>query len=59
MTPQQIKQLHPGDEVYWNDPDEHRCSRFYRIHDIKIQGEVVHITDIDGSELECFMHELE
>ena len=72
MTLDQVSQLHAGDEVFWNDPDESlvlgegphhlkRTSRYYTIASIKIENdldEVVLITDFDGSELQCFAHEL-
>lgn len=58
MTDSEIDQLHSGDEVFWTDPDDGACSRTYTISTIKVSGEVVTITDRDGSTLECFAHEL-
>ena len=51
--------LRNGDEVYWTDPDEESsCSRHYTIQAIRIYGDIVCITDVDGSDLECFAEEL-
>ena len=58
MTLKEVKRLHPGDEVYWNDPDDGICSRVYTIASIVVNGKVVSITDVDGSVLECFAEEL-
>lgn len=58
MTKDEAAKLQPGDEVYWTDPDEGACSRVYRIRTIEIQGDVVVITEPDGSFLECFAEEL-
>lgn len=54
-----VTKLQSGDQVWWNDPDDGACSRIYNIQEIKINGEVVTITDKDGSDLECFASELE
>jgi len=51
-------QLHSGDEVYWNDPDEGRCSRHLTIQSITFKGDVIVIVDQEGQTLECFAHEL-
>lgn len=59
MTKKQIKNLHSGDEVFWNDPDEGKCSRTYLIQSIEVDGDIVIIQDQDGSNLECFADELE
>jgi hypothetical protein len=58
MTEEQVKQLHNGDEVFWNDPDDGLTSRSITIQSIKVQGEVVSIFGQDGDELECYAHEL-
>jgi hypothetical protein len=58
MTQEEVKNLHPGDEVFWNDPDEGLCSRVYRIASIRVIGEVVQITDVEGDALECLAEEL-
>lgn len=50
--------LQPGDEVFWNDPDNGQCSRVYRIQTIERNGDVISITEPDGSYLECFANEL-
>ena len=54
----EAKKLHPGDEVYWTDPDGDLCSRKYTIAEIEVSGFVVKITDKDGSYLECYAGEL-
>jgi len=55
-----VHTLSPGDEVFWNDPDNGLCSRSYIIQSINItEDEIVQITDVDGSYLECFPEELE
>jgi hypothetical protein len=53
-----VKKLNPGDEVFWNDPDDGVCSRVYVISRICISGDIITITDVDGSDLECFAKEL-
>jgi hypothetical protein len=63
MTPRQVKDLKPGDEVKWNDPDRGICSAIIVIAHIEIDGEeddsIVRLTGKDGSYLECYAHELE
>ena len=55
-----IKKLHKGDEVYWNDPDEGTCSRMLHILSIKFTPpNVVYIEESDGSVVECYARELE
>ena len=58
MESNEIKQLHSGDEVTWNDPDDGICTRTLTIQSIKIKGEVVCITDSEGQYLECLSSEL-
>jgi hypothetical protein len=53
-----IHALHPGDEVYWNDPDNEECSRRLIIQSIEFANEVVKITCVDGNYLECLASEL-
>ena len=54
-----VKKLHKGDEVYWNDPDAGVCSRFYRIKTIDCtHSSVITIEDMDGSVIECYAREL-
>ena len=48
-----------GAEVFWNDPDEGRCSRYGTITKVKLlssDGETIYEID-DGTEV--FEHELE
>ena len=58
MTEKQAEKLHTGDEVFWNDPDDGETSRNINIQSIKIQGEMVCITGVDGDYLECYACEL-
>jgi hypothetical protein len=58
MTKKEVKELHPGDEVFWNDPDEGTCSKNIIILEISTKGDIVCITGDDGADLECFAHEL-
>lgn len=57
-------ELHAGDEVFWNDPDEGACSRTLKISYITYHGEIgdadciIQITERDGSLVECFAKEL-
>jgi hypothetical protein len=52
------KKLRPGDEVFWNDPDDGACSRVYVIQTIEVNGNVVTIMEPNGSTLECYAREL-
>ena len=58
MTLAEVNNLHPGDEVYWNDPDAGICSDHYVITMIETRGEVIRIMDTKGRVLECFAKEL-
>lgn len=63
MTHEEAAKLQPGDDVFWNDPDNGACSRYYRIQAVRVcpdngENTVAVITDVDGSELECFIKEL-
>jgi len=58
MEIEDVQELYSGDEVYWNDPADGECSRIYEIGTIKIVGDIVTITENNGSCLECFAHEL-
>lgn len=59
MSISDTKKLQPGDEAYWNDPDDGACSRVYKIASIEhFDDDVVRIVDVDGSVLECFVREL-
>ena len=57
MNKETAKQLHNGDEVFWNDPDG-QCSRVLTIADIEIIGDFARIRDVNGDVLECFISEL-
>lgn len=61
MTLEEVRLLHRGDEVWWEDPDEGKCSRHYKILEIEIidiEEEAISLVDEDGSVLECFASEL-
>lgn len=58
MDIKEVKQLDSGFKVFWKDPDEGKCSRYYTISKISIRGDIVCITDIDSSYIECLAHEL-
>lgn len=58
MKIQDAIKLAPGDEVYWNDPDDGICSRFYYISEIDIEDGVIKISTKDGNYLECWASEL-
>jgi len=47
-----------GDEVYWNDPDEGKCSGVYKIKEFRDLTVVVLGLD-DGTEVEAFFDEVE
>jgi len=56
--------LHPGDEVRWNDPDEDVCSRDVVVLSVEYHGEIgdpeciIRLTAADGWFVECFAGEL-
>lgn len=52
------KNLHPGDEVMWNDPDNGECSRKLKIGSINIDDEVFHIVTVKGDEVQGYLEEL-
>lgn len=63
MTHTEVSKLQPGDEVFWNDPDEGACSRYLQIQTIDVHPDngdltVVSIMEVDGSVVECFAKEL-
>lgn len=58
MTLEEVGELRQGDEVFWNDPDDGGCSRVFKIATIEVSGDVVTITEANGSFLECFASEL-
>jgi hypothetical protein len=58
MNIKDIKNLCAGDEVFWEDPDNGKCSYSLIISDIEIDGDVIKIIDKDGGYLECFANEL-
>ena len=46
-----------GDEVFWTDPDEGKCSGYYHIMKIH-SDEIVFLKNDEGSEVDAFVHEL-
>jgi len=48
-----------GDEVFWNDPDDHRCSDVYKIVEITDDDpRVYRLKNAAGSETEAWLGEL-
>ena len=47
-----------GDRVFWTDPDEGWGSGWYTIKEIEDDGDMVYIGNDEGSETECYPHEL-
>jgi hypothetical protein len=58
MTLQEIESLKAGDKVHWEDPDEGLCSQVILIARISINGDVVSLTDAEGSEVDALPEEL-
>lgn len=60
MVLKTVKQLRPGDEVHWTDPDDGECGRAYTIASIEIfpESHSVRIVEDTGDVLEAFIHEL-
>lgn len=65
MTLKEVRDLHPGDEVFWTDPDAGACSRYYTIQSIEVSNDMslgdlttIRIVDVAGDVLECFAGEL-
>jgi hypothetical protein len=60
MNLNQVKQLHNGDEVFWNDPDHGACSRYIIIQSTTVEkgSDIISVYGKDGSYLQCFAHEL-
>jgi len=53
------EELKPGDEVFWNDPDEGRCSDVYKIVEITDDDpRVYRLKNAAGSETEAWLGEL-
>ena len=51
--------FHCGDQVWWDDPDDGKCSRILTIQGIVYLADgIVKITEPDGSCLECYIEEL-
>lgn len=45
-----------GQQVYWNDPDHGICSGVFQVQSVK--GEIISLTNPEGSEVEALLHEL-
>ena len=59
MTRKQARNLHEGDQVKWNDPDNGICSRLFTILSLRWTGpDTLLITDVSGDESEVFISEL-
>lgn len=52
-----IKTYHKGDEIWWEDPDNGECSRYFKIKNISVKGNVVSIDAEDGDCIEGFARE--
>lgn len=50
------KKLAPGDEIFWYDPDDGRCSTLAKIE--SIEGRVFHLRSASGSEIEAWAKEI-
>lgn len=52
-------EIHPGDEVTWNDPDNGTCSRTGVVESVEFhENGIVELTMNDGWTVEAFVHEL-
>jgi hypothetical protein len=59
MTKKQASKLKQGDEVYWNDPEAGKLSRWFTLLvDAEINGDIITLIDEGGATLECFAEEL-
>jgi len=58
MTKEQIKNLHSGDEITWNDPDDGNCSKTAPLRKIEVKGDMAKIYWLDGGYTEAFLSEL-
>lgn len=59
MTIKQARELNPGDEVFWKDPDQGLCSKAIVIDTIIVEDDgIVKLSDRNGGYLECWVHEL-
>lgn len=53
------RDLHSGDEITWNDPDDGLCTKTLVIQSIEyLSNDVVRITDKNGGVLEAYLNEL-
>jgi hypothetical protein len=60
MNHQQIRKLHSGDEVKWNDPDNGERSRILKIQSIvHLEDHAYLIVTVEGDCVEVFDDELE
>ena len=51
------KELDKGDEVYWTDPDDGKCSGYYTVLAVR-PDDVVLLQNDDGSEVEAWITEV-
>lgn len=59
MTINDLKKLHSGDEITWNDPDDGICSRTEAIQSLDFKGDgVVGIHWLDGGYTEALTSEI-
>lgn len=60
MTIDQVKALHRGDHVKWNDPDHGICTRVIKIDHVEIKGNgIVLVWGEHGDFIQVFAGELE
>jgi hypothetical protein len=59
-----LKNLQPGDEVFWTDPDDGISSGTYKVTGVNSDGEevtedtIITLRNDQGSEVEALAHEL-
>jgi len=53
-----IKELHVGAEVFWNDPDDGISSGYFTVTKI-ISDEIIQLENDEGSVIEAFVSEVE
>lgn len=53
MKPSELRNLQPGDRIWWEDPDEGIGSRFYTVRRAGTKGLSATIECMDGTVLRC------
>ena len=57
MSLKTIRKLREGDQVEWKDPSG-KASGVYTIQSIALNGDIITITDTNGTSFECYANEL-